>query len=166
MKRHTGILIFILNLAFWIAPWRVLIPTAYANPPARRASPVPQVATTALPVNLALEPPTPLPQGSCVSQAPAGVHGITACWTASASTTVTGYNVYVSTTTGGPYTKINTTPVVSTSFFFSTANSGGVKDFIVIRSFDGTAESVNSTEISITAIGNPLPPTGVQAVAN
>jgi hypothetical protein len=159
MKRRTGILIFVFNLAFWIAPWRALIPTAHAGPR-------PQVATTALPVNPSLAPPTPLPQGSCVSQAPAGVHGITACWTASASATVTGYNVYTSTTAGGPYAKINTTPVAGTSFFFSTANSGGVKDFIVIRSFDGTAESANSNEFSLTAIGNPLPPTAAQGVAN
>ena len=116
------------------------------------------------PTNPALAPPVPLPQGSCVSQAPTGTHGITVCWTASIST-VTGYNVYVSTTTGGPYTKQNTALVSGTSFFYATPNLGGVKQFVVVRSFDGTSESVNSTEISVTALGNPQPPTGVQAVA-
>ena len=147
---------FALLLAFWVLPWRVLVPTLHAQ----------RITAAVLPVNAALAPPTPLPQGSCVSQAPAGTHGITVCWIASVSTTVTGYNVYTGTTTGGPYTKQNAAPVTGTSFFYSTANSGGVKEFIVVRSFDGTAESANSAEVSLTAIGNPLPPTAVQAVAN
>jgi hypothetical protein len=78
---------------------------------------------------------------------------------------VTGYNVYSATVAGGPYTKLNAAPVTGNTFFFTTANQGGVKEFIVVRSFDGTAESVNSAEISVTAIGNPLPPTAVQAVS-
>lgn len=151
----VGIGSFALLLAFWVAPWRILIPTVHAQ----------RIVSSTLPVNLELAPPVPLPQGSCTSQAPAGTHGITVCWTASASSTVTGYNVYTATTAGGPYTKVNATPVAGTSFFFATANQGGVKEFIVVRSFDGTAESVNSTEISATAVGNPLPPTGVQAVS-
>lgn len=118
-----------------------------------------------MPVNLALAPPTPIPQASCISQAPAGTHGITVCWTASTSSTVTGYFVLAGTATGGPYTALNTTPATGTTFFYATPNLGGVKQFIVIQSYDGTARSVNSAEISVTAIGNPLPPTAPQAVA-
>jgi hypothetical protein len=156
MTKHRwfGTFTFALLLAFWATPWRLLIPTVHA-----------QHMVAEFPMNPALAPPTPLPQGSCVSQAPAGTHGITVCWTASASTTVTGYNVYVGTATGGPYTKQNTAPVTGTTFFFSTGTNGGIKDFIVVRSFDGTAESANSSEISVTAVGNPFPPTGVQAVS-
>lgn len=155
---HWGIFSFVLVLAFWVAPWRVLVPV---HAQGIHAAPF----TMEFPVNPALAPPVPLPQGSCVSQAPAGTHGITVCWTASPSSTVTGYNVYSATTAGGPYQKLNATPVAGTSFFFATANQGGVKEFIVVRSFDGTAESSNSSEISATAVGNPLPPTGVQAVS-
>jgi len=158
--KKIGVLAFVLNLIFWVAPWRVLVPTA------RAATGEPQVVTTVLPVNPSLAPPIPLPQGSCTSQAPAGTHGITVCWTASTSSTVTGYNVYTSTTAGGPYIKANVTPIAGTSYFFATTNLGGVKEFIVVRSFDGTAESANSNEFSLTAIGNPLPPTGAQGVAN
>jgi hypothetical protein len=152
MKRSVGISSFVLLLAFWVAPWRLLVPAVHAQ-------------NVKFPVNMALAPPVPIPQGACVSQAPAGQHGITICWTASVSVTVTGYNVYTSTSAGGPYTKQNAAPVVGTSFFFSTANLGGVKEFIVVRSFDGVTESVNSTEVSGTAIGNPLPPTAVQVVS-
>jgi len=138
----------------------LLVPTVHAQTTAPHIAPF---YTNSL--DVALAPPTPLPQGSCVSQAPAGQHGITVCWVASASTTVTGYNVYTATTAGGPYTRQNATLVAGTSFFFSTASLGGVKEFIVVRSFDGTTESVNSTEISSTAIGNPLPPTQVVATS-
>jgi hypothetical protein len=158
IKSWTGFSAFALLLSFWILPWRLLVPTVHAQT---------QLISRgdSIPINFALAPPAVAPQATCVSQAPAGTHGTTVCWTASASATVTGYNVYVATTAGGPYTKQNAAPIAGTSFFFSTANAGGVKDFIVVRSFDGTAESGNSNEISTTTIGNPLPPTAVQAVS-
>jgi len=161
MKKPIRWVPFLLLLAFFVAPWRLLIPAAHAQ--ARAPHTVPFIVE--LPINPALAPPMPVPQSSCVSQAPSGTHGITVCWTASTSTTVTGYNVYAGTATGGPYTKQNAALVSGTSFFYATPNLGGVKQFIVLRSFDGTAESVNSTEISVTALGNPLPPTAPAAVA-
>jgi len=129
---------------------------------------IPTVHAETLPVNTELAPPAALPQGSCsTASAPPGQHGIMICWTASASSTVTGYNVYSATTSGGPYTKQTSAPVPTgtNTFFFPTPNLGGVKEFIVVRSTDGVTESVNSNEISATAIGNPLPPTAVQAVS-
>lgn len=148
----------LMSLAIW-SPFNLihsrLVPTAFAA--------VPQQPIL-YPINPALAPPAALPQGSCVSQAPAGTHGITICWAASISSTVTGYNVYVSTTAGGPYTKQNSALVSGTSYFYATPNIGGVKQFMVIRSFDNTAESANSNEVSAVPLGNPLPPTAVQAV--
>lgn len=120
----------------------------------------------ALRVNYELAPPAPLPQSSCAPANPAGTHGITLCWTASVSTTVVGYNLYVGTTAGGPYTKVNATLITGTTSFFPTGSLGGVKEFFVARSFDGTAESVNSGEFSTTGIGNPPPPAALQGVAN
>ena len=155
--RQLGITAFVFLLVFFAAPWRQA-PLVYAQAKVT-------LEQRALSNAVTLMPPTPLPQSSCISQAPAGTHGITTCWVASVSTTATGYNVYVGTVSGGPYTKQNTALVSGTSFFYATPNLGGVKQFIGIRTFDGTAESANSTEVTVTALGNPLAPTGVQAVA-
>jgi fibronectin type 3 domain-containing protein len=96
-------------------------------------------------------------------------HEITVSWTAPAtvggSGTIAGYNVYRSTTTGGPYTKETTTPTSAVSYVDSTGVAG-TKYFYVITTVDSANnESVFSGEASATAIGNPNPPTGVQAVA-
>lgn len=146
---------FLFLILYVGAPWRPLV---------RFLTPMTVHAQNRMPVNAALAPPTPLPQGACTNQAPAGQHGMTLCWTASISSTVIGYNVYSSTTAGGPYTKANAAVITGNSFFFPTGSLGGVKVFIVVRSTDGVAESVNSNEISDTGIGNPPPPTGLQDV--
>lgn len=160
MKRWKSILIFALPILFFAAPWR---PAVFRLAHFAEISTVhAQTVRSAYPINPALAAPVPLPQGSCTPQAPAGTHGITVCWNA---TTVAGYNVYVSTTAGGPYTKANSATITGTVFFFPTGTLGGAKEFFVVRSFDGVAESANSTEVSATGIPNPLPPTGVQAVS-
>lgn len=182
MKRFTLGRFSFAFLILWLAsplPWALKTASAWAFPTVHAAVKIAPANRTGvalaqfasvldledLPINLALAPPTPIPQASCISQAPAGTHGITVCWTASVSSTVTGYFVLAGTVTGGPYTAINTTPATGTSFFYPTPNLGGVKQFIVIESYDGTARSVNSAEVSVTAIGNPLPPTAPAAVA-
>ena len=45
-------------------------------------------------------------------------------WTASVSSGVTGYNIFRSTVSGGPYTKINFTLIAGTSYTDATAVSG------------------------------------------
>jgi hypothetical protein len=163
--------VLLLFLILWLAsplPWGVFYLVDLIAPTVHAQNAVPsKVHAIEFPVNLALAPPTPTPQTSCASTItpPAGTHGIGLCWVASISPQVTGYNVYSSTTSGGPYTKINTSPVTGTTFFFPTASLGGVTEYFVVRSFDGTAESVNSTEtVGVTALGNPPPPTAPQAV--
>jgi hypothetical protein len=76
-------------------------------------------------------------------------HSVTLTWTASAST-VSGYNVYRSTVSGGPYTKLNSTPVAGTTYTDSTVQAG-LTYFYVVTSVDSSGvESANSAEVSAT----------------
>jgi hypothetical protein len=79
----------------------------------------------------------------------AASHSVTLNWTASAST-VSGYNVYRSTVSGGPYTKLNSTLDVATTYV-DTSVQAGLTYFYVVTSVDSSSvESVNSTEVSAT----------------
>jgi fibronectin type 3 domain-containing protein len=61
---------------------------------------------------------------------------------------VSGYNVYRSTVSGGPYTKLTATPVSSTTYVDS-AVSASQTYFYVLTSVDGSGvESANSAEVS------------------
>ncbi len=80
----------------------------------------------------------------------AASHSVTLTWTASTSTTVTGYNVYRSTVSGGPYTKLTSSPVAATTYADGTVQSGQTY-YYVVTSVDSTAaESAYSTEVSAT----------------
>jgi hypothetical protein len=72
-------------------------------------------------------------------------HTVAMTWTASTSTVV-GYYVYQGTLTGGPYTKLNATPVTATAFTDGTVLSG--QDyFYVVTSVDSNGlESLFSNE--------------------
>jgi hypothetical protein len=77
----------------------------------------------------------------------AAQHAVDLTWTASTSS-VSGYNVYRSTTSGGPYTLLNSYPLTGTSHTDSTVLSGNTYYFVV-RSVSATGmESANSTEVS------------------
>jgi hypothetical protein len=76
-------------------------------------------------------------------------HSVTLTWSASTST-VSGYNVYSSTVSGGPYTKLDSTPIAATTFVDTTVQSAQTY-FYVVTSVDSSAlESANSTEVSAT----------------
>lgn len=82
-----------------------------------------------------------LPGGTCVTS-----HWVTLTWTASTSAGVTGYNIYRGTVSGGPYTRINSTPVAGTSYVDSTVAAGQTY-YYVARSVTSTGvESVNSNQ--------------------
>lgn len=51
-------------------------------------------------------------------------HSVDLSWTASTSPTVTGYNIYRSTSPDGPFTEINSTPVFETKYTDTTVVSG------------------------------------------
>jgi fibronectin type 3 domain-containing protein len=67
-------------------------------------------------------------------------------WNASTST-VTGYNVYRGTKSGGPYTLLAT---VNSLTFTDTTVIPGTTDFWVVTALDNTQESVYSNEVSGT----------------
>jgi fibronectin type 3 domain-containing protein len=99
-----------------------------------------------------------------------GLHGATSHsvdlnWLASATPTVTGYHIYRSTTSGGPYSQINTGSVAC-CLFTDTLVSSGATYYYVVRSFDGTEESANSNEARAVIPQAPQPPTGLTATVH
>lgn len=76
----------------------------------------------------------------------AGCHAVSLNWVASTSSSAVGYNIYRGTTTGGPYTKVNSSVVVGTTYIDSTALAGQTY-YYVARAVDGSGkESQNSGE--------------------
>lgn len=70
-------------------------------------------------------------------------------WTPSVSAGVITYKAYRSLVTGGPYTLIGTTAAPNTQYRDYTVNRSTTY-FYVVTAFDGTNESVNSNEASVT----------------
>ena len=69
-------------------------------------------------------------------------------WTASASTGISGYNVYRATTSGGPYTKLNSTVVTASAFTDTTVVHGTTYYYVVTAVDASSLESVFSNEVS------------------
>jgi hypothetical protein len=74
-------------------------------------------------------------------------HSVTLTWTASTST-VAGYNVYRSTASGGPYTKLNSAPAAATTYTDTTVQSGTTYFYVVTSVDSSGVESADSTEVS------------------
>ena len=70
-------------------------------------------------------------------------------WAASPTGNVTGYNVYRSTQSGGPYSLAGSTGAAVTTFADPNAPSGNTY-YYVVRAVAGGVESVNSNEVSVT----------------
>jgi hypothetical protein len=82
--------------------------------------------------------------GTGVQQTP---HTVAVTWIASSSNNVVGYNIYRGTTSGGPYSILDSAPVVNDGYNDSAVQSGQ-SYFYVVRAVDNTGtESVNSTEV-------------------
>jgi hypothetical protein len=96
-------------------------------------------------------------------------HSITISWTEAAppaGMTISGFNVYRATVSGGPYTKLNSTLIVPLNYVDVTG-VGGTRYFYVATAVASTgAESSFSTEVSAIFLANPAPPSGMNAVAN
>jgi Abnormal spindle-like microcephaly-assoc'd, ASPM-SPD-2-Hydin len=96
-------------------------------------------------VSNATNSPTTITLGGAGQSASA--HWVDVSWTPSTSS-VSGYNVYRSTVSGGPYTLLNSSPVAGTSYTDSSLLSGTTY-YYVVRSVDASGtESTNSTEVS------------------
>ncbi len=74
-------------------------------------------------------------------------HSVSLTWTASTSSGVTGYNVWRSTTSGGPYTQLTT--VAGTSYTDSSVSAGQIY-YYVVTAVDGSNQSGNSNEAPAT----------------
>jgi len=80
-------------------------------------------------------------------------HTVGLSWVPSASNVV-GYNVYRGAATGGPYTKMNGSAIVTTSFSDSTVKSGSTYYYVTTAVNSSGAESTKSNEVR-TAIPTP-----------
>jgi hypothetical protein len=81
--------------------------------------------------------------GSCVA---GSLHSVTLTWSPSTTSTVTGYNVYRSTTSGGGYSKLTSSPVAASSFSDTNVQSG-VTYYYVTTAVDNTnTESAMSNQ--------------------
>jgi hypothetical protein len=76
-------------------------------------------------------------------------HSVTLNWTASTST-VAGYNVYRSTVSGGPYTKMNSSLITTIQDTDSTVLSGRTYFYVVTSVDSSNVESTFSNEVSAT----------------
>jgi hypothetical protein len=66
-------------------------------------------------------------------------------WRASTSSNVTGYHVYRATTSGGPYTKVNSAPVTGLSY--TDTVQGGHTYYYVATTVDTNGESPYSNQV-------------------
>jgi hypothetical protein len=82
--------------------------------------------------------------------AAAVVESVNLSWIASTSDGVTGYNVYRSTVSGGPYSPITSSPVAGTGFVDSTVSSEQTFFYVVTSVAGGNEESAYSSEVSAT----------------
>jgi len=89
----------------------------------------------------ALTPPAPNVSGH-VNQ-----HTVTLTWTASTST-VSGYNVYRATVSGGPYTQINTALDAATDYVDNTVLSGQTYYYVTTAVSTTGIESAYSNQVA------------------
>jgi len=74
-------------------------------------------------------------------------HSVALSWNASTST-VSGYNVYRSTVSGGPYTKLNSSLVATLNYTDSTVQNGTTYFYVTTAVDSSGSESVYSNEVS------------------
>lgn len=78
-------------------------------------------------------------------------HSVDVTWAASTSTPLQGYNVYRSTVSGGPYTKLSPTLSPTTLVFTDTTPLSGKQYFYVVTALNTSgAESAASSEVAVT----------------
>lgn len=75
---------------------------------------------------------------------------ITISWTASVSSGVSGYHLKRSTTSGGPYTQVASTP--PTTYAGDTSVTNGTQYYYVVTTVNSSGESANSAEVSATPL--------------
>jgi hypothetical protein len=74
-------------------------------------------------------------------------HSVTLTWTPSTSPSISGYHVYRGTVSGGPYTKMTSSPVSSTSYL-DTSVASGQTYYYVATTVQSTTESSYSAPVA------------------
>lgn len=77
-------------------------------------------------------------------------HSVSLTWIASISSGVTGYNLYRATTAGGPYTKVNSTPVSASSYTDTNVQAGTTYYYVATAVTSDKTESAYSNQAQLT----------------
>jgi hypothetical protein len=124
---------------------------------------------TAKPVVVAPAPPS-MPAATAAAHLGAGTHSVALTWGQGtcSSCVITGNKVYKGTTSGGPYTVINTATSPITSYTDS-GIAGGVTAYYVVTavcsSCNPTESGYSNQVTTVTPSDAPQPPSGLSAVA-
>jgi hypothetical protein len=81
-------------------------------------------------------------------------HSVSLTWTASASANISGYNVYRSTTNGGPYTMLNSSLVTTTSYIDSNVIAGQIYYYVTTAVDTSNDQSAYSNQAQATVPTN------------
>jgi hypothetical protein len=90
--------------------------------------------------------------GACVTVVPPP-HSVTLNWVASVSVNINGYNIYRSPTSGGPYTKMNSSLALGTTYTDSNVVAGQTYYYVA------TAVDINNNESTFSAQAQAVVPT-------
>lgn len=79
--------------------------------------------------------------GPCITNTIPSPHSVLLTWTPSVSGNLIGNNIYRGTTAGGPYTKLNSSPVAGTTYTDTTVQNGVTYYYVVTAVNNTGAES-------------------------
>jgi hypothetical protein len=88
--------------------------------------------------------------GSLLAGGGGSQHSVALSWNASASTSITGYNIYRSINASGSYSRINSSPTNATKYADGTVAAGETYYYVVTAVNSGGQESAQSNQISAT----------------
>jgi len=93
--------------------------------------------------------------GTCITgvSGSTNAHSVTLTWTASTSPNIAGYNIYKASVSGGPYAKINSTPINALTFIDTGVQAGQPYDYVV------TAVDTNGNESAYSSQAQTSVPT-------
>jgi hypothetical protein len=97
--------------------------------------------------------PTPTPGGPGPTPSPTpapGAHSVSVTWSASTTSGLAGYNVYRGTVSGGPYSRVTSTPTTALQFTDSAVTAGQTYFYVVTAVGGNGVESVTSNEMKVT----------------
>ncbi len=121
-----------------------------------------EVAAAGLPTTVGLDdaggaPDTTPPAAPVGLVATGGNARVDLAWSPNAEVDLRGYDVRRATSSGGPYTTINTAPITATSFA-DTGRTNGVTYFYVVTASDQAGNvSAQSVQVSATPQAPPVP---------